>query len=179
MLFVLENAHAGQTLQTAPEPHVLPVPEVKLVSPAALQADRGEAVVFDLSLSREYRRGHVPGAIWISRPRLAEALKAVPASRSVVLVSPDGVLARYAAAELDRPGVTVLDGGALAWRAAGHPEGRRRSSRTSPPTPGCGRMTAPTRRRAACVATWHGKSRCLHWSNRTEIAGSASARTPC
>ncbi len=121
-VFVLENAHAGQTLQTAPEPHVLPVPEVKLVSPAALQADRGEAVVFDLSLSRTYRAGHVPGAIWISRPRLAEAGRAVPASRSVVLVSPDGVLARYAAAELDRPGVAVLDGGTLAWRAAGHPE---------------------------------------------------------
>ena len=124
-VFVLENAHAGQTLQTAAEPHALPAPDVPLINAAALQAqiERGEVVVFDLSLSRDYRRGHVPGAIWLSRPRLAEALKAVPAGRSIVLVSPDGGLARFAAAELaDWPGLAVLDGGMLAWRAGGHKE---------------------------------------------------------
>ncbi len=120
-VFVLDDAHAGQTLQTEPEPLSLPVPDVPGVSPAALQAQvaQGGVTVFDISLSRDYRRGHVPGAIWLSRPRLAEALVAVPEGRPVVLVSPDGVLARFAAEELPRPGVAVLEGGAQAWRAAG------------------------------------------------------------
>ena len=124
-VFVLDDAHDGQTLQTEAEPSPLVVPDVPAISPAALRAqlDQGGVIVFDLSLSRDYRRGHVPGAVWLSRPRLAEALTAVPAGHPVVLVSPDGVLARFAATELpDRPGVTVLDGGALAWRAGGHPE---------------------------------------------------------
>ncbi len=121
-VFVLEDAQAGQTLETGAEPLSLCVPEGPSVSPAALEAllAQGGVTVFDISLSRDYRRGHVPGAIWLSRPRLADALGAVPEGRAVVLVSPDGVLARFAAGELPaRPGLAVLEGGAWAWRAAG------------------------------------------------------------
>jgi len=84
---------------------------------------RGTATVIDLSLSRTFRRGHIPGAWFAIRARLDRAIKAVPASDCFVLTSEDGRLADLAALELatltDRP-VRYLQGGNAAWEAAGH-----------------------------------------------------------
>jgi rhodanese-related sulfurtransferase len=84
---------------------------------------RGAATVIDLSLSRTYRRGHVPGAWFAIRARLDRAIKAVPARECFVLTSEDGRLADLAAPELaaltTRP-VYYLQGGNAAWQAAGH-----------------------------------------------------------
>src|SRR6266567_2437485 len=57
------------------------------IDPAGL-ADllaRGAATVIDLSISRIYRRGHIPGAWFAIRARLEQALNAVPARESFVL----------------------------------------------------------------------------------------------
>jgi rhodanese-related sulfurtransferase len=85
---------------------------------------RGAATVIDLSLSRTYRRRHIPGAWFAIRARLDQALKAVPARECFVLTSEDGRLADLAAPELaaltDRP-VQYLKGGNAAWQAAGQP----------------------------------------------------------
>jgi rhodanese-related sulfurtransferase len=85
---------------------------------------RNDATVVDLSLSRDYRKAHIPGAWFAIRARLAPALAKIPPRGTLVLTSEDGVLAALAAPEAralaDRP-VRWLDGGNAAWQAAGHP----------------------------------------------------------
>ena len=85
---------------------------------------RDAASVIDLSLSRDYRRGHVPGAWFAIRSRLRQGLAKIPVREIFVLTSEDGILANLAAPELaaltDRP-VRYLDGGNAAWQAAGRP----------------------------------------------------------
>jgi len=85
--------------------------------------DQG-ARVLDLADSRAYRAGHIPGAWWLSRARLAPDLAAVPPAPVYVLTSPDGILARLALTEvreLVRTPVHVLAEGTAAWHAAGLP----------------------------------------------------------
>ena len=95
-------------------------PEPTTIQATELQAEQG--VVVDLALSRNHRAGHIPGAWYAIRARLAEALDKLPAAGELVLTSEDGAIARYAAAELDtRRRVKVLAGGTAAWRAAGLP----------------------------------------------------------
>ena len=94
--------------------------EPMAIQPKELQAER--AVVVDLALSRHHRQGHIPGAWFAIRARLAEALDKLPAQGDLVLTSEDGTIARFAAAELrTRRPVKVLDGGTAAWKAAGLP----------------------------------------------------------
>jgi rhodanese-related sulfurtransferase len=95
-------------------------PEPATIQPKELQAER--AVVVDLALSRNHLRGHIPGAWFAIRARLAEALDKLPAAGELVLTSEDGTIARFAAAELStRRPVKVLGGGTAAWKAAGLP----------------------------------------------------------
>ncbi len=82
---------------------------------------RNAATVIDLSLSRNYHAGHIPGAWFAIRTRLAQALEKIPLAETVVLTSEDGALAALAvieAAVIAGP-VRFLQGGNAAWRAAG------------------------------------------------------------
>jgi rhodanese-related sulfurtransferase len=85
---------------------------------------RHAASVLDLSLSRNYLAGHIPGAWFAIRTRLARVLKNIPTADTLVLTSEDGALAALAVAEaetlIDRP-VRFLQGGNAAWQAAGRP----------------------------------------------------------
>jgi rhodanese-related sulfurtransferase len=95
-------------------------PEPATMQPNELHAN--PATVVDLALSRHHRQGHIPGAWFAIRARLAEALDKLPAAGELVLTSEDGTIARYAAAELrTRRPVKVLAGGTAAWKAAGLP----------------------------------------------------------
>ena len=95
--------------------------EPGLVTPEALRA-KAAAVVVDLALSRRHSAGHIPGAWFAIRARLADALPKLPAAGDLVLTSEDGVIARLAAAEIrTRRPVEVLAGGTAAWQAAGLP----------------------------------------------------------
>jgi rhodanese-related sulfurtransferase len=82
-----------------------------------------ETTIVDLSPSREYRKAHIPGAWFAIRSRLAQALEKIPLCGTLVLTSEDGVVAGLAAPEalslLDVP-IRCLDGGNVAWQAAGH-----------------------------------------------------------
>ena len=128
-VFVLEGGLQGRPLvhgTDRPEIPELAASDVGTVSPAALDEmlDGGEATVVDLGTSLRYEAGHIPGAWFAVRSRLAHGLAGVPKRPVLVLTSPDGVLARLAAAELGHCGfaeVRVLDGGTEAWRAAGLP----------------------------------------------------------
>jgi len=96
-------------------------PEIEAPALAAALA-RGAVAVIDLSSSRSYRDGHIPGAAFAIRARLAAALRREPPGAALVLTSEDGVLARLAAAEIEPPEgkpVRVLAGGNRAWREAG------------------------------------------------------------
>jgi rhodanese-related sulfurtransferase len=98
-------------------------PDARL-DPAALAAmieDRA-ATVIDLSLSREYRKGHIPGAWFAIRSRLDRAVSGVELLGTVALTSEDGVLAALALDELralTKVPVRYLGGGNAAWTASG------------------------------------------------------------
>jgi rhodanese-related sulfurtransferase len=103
----------------------LPPAKLRIAAPALAELiARGEATVVDLSLSRDYRKAHIPGAWFAIRARLAAALTRIPLQGTLVLTSEDGVLAGLAAPEAvaltDHP-VRWLDDGNAAWQAAGHP----------------------------------------------------------
>jgi rhodanese-related sulfurtransferase len=111
-----------------PAPPVLgraEVPEARL-DPAALAAmieDRA-ATVIDLSLSREYRKGHIPGAWFAIRSRLDRAAPGIDITGTAVLTSEDGVLAALALDEmraLIAAPVRYLGGGNAAWTSSGRP----------------------------------------------------------
>jgi rhodanese-related sulfurtransferase len=122
--YVLEGGFDGELQAGAWRPTTPPSPTVETITPRALaEAIAADAVVvLDLAPSPVHRKGHVPGAWFTIRARLAEAFERIPEGKPIVLTSPDGVLARLAAAEAeeisDHP-VQVLDGGTDAWIAAG------------------------------------------------------------
>ncbi len=85
--------------------------------------ERGCAVVVDLATSRDYKNGHIPGAWFAVRSRLAGVLSSLPRNGTLILTSDDGVLAAFASADQIRfeGPVRVLKGGTAAWRDAGYP----------------------------------------------------------
>lgn len=124
---VLRDAFDGVPLERGPEP--LAVLGLEEASAETIAVDELESMlaedrasVVDLGFSRAYRAGHIPGAWFMTRARLAQCLPAVPRRGTLVLTSGDSVLARIAAAEAaaltDEP-VRVLAGGTDAWIAAG------------------------------------------------------------
>jgi len=125
-VFVLADAMRDQPAVLGPEqPPVFGLTTVEMIAPGELksQLDDQGAVVIDLDTSLKYRAGHIPGAWWAVRARLGEK-KTLPDRKLVVLTSPDGLLARLAAADAaaatGRP-VKVLAGGTRAWIGAGLP----------------------------------------------------------
>ena len=96
-------------------------PSCPVLSPRELEKN-SNALILDFGTSLQYRAGHIPGAAFAIRSRLdghVEQFKSKP----VVCTSPDGVLARYTAADLVVLGCDAhaLEGGTAAWRAAGLP----------------------------------------------------------
>jgi rhodanese-related sulfurtransferase len=85
---------------------------------------RDAATVVDLSPSRDYLKGHIPGAWFAIRAGLPAALAKIAAAGTLVLTSEDGMLAGIAASEIAEASaapVRYLTGGNAAWAAAGHP----------------------------------------------------------
>ncbi|MGZ5906437.1 MAG: rhodanese-like domain-containing protein [Reyranella sp.] len=116
-----------------------PAAPVAGVGPAALREGlaAGRMVVVDLDTSRTYAQGHIPGAWFAIRSRLTQDLAKLPKAEApkfeaIVLTSPDGALARLAAADLATATIAatgataaapilVLEGGTEAWAKAGLP----------------------------------------------------------
>ena len=126
---VLQNAFEGQTLEQGfsrpPGLGIAAAAEAE-IAPAELRQKlaAGEAVLIDLAVSDDYNAGHIPGAWFALRARLATSLPKLPRAGMLVFTSPDGILAKLAApeaSELTTMDVTVLAGGTAAWRAAGLP----------------------------------------------------------
>src|SRR3954467_10239260 len=116
---------------TVPGRRPASVPELDEADVATIDAaelkrliDAGETGLVDLAPSITYEGGHIPGAWFAMRARLPGSLEKLPRRPVLVLTSPDGVLARLAAAELTNsgfPAVYALGGGTDSWRKAGLP----------------------------------------------------------
>jgi rhodanese-related sulfurtransferase len=122
------NDVGGERVKGSPTPHTLGLEQVSLPAIDAIALRQaltaGTVQVVDLDWSRQYYRGHIPGAWFAVRARLQDALRQLPPSDAIVLTSPDGVLAQLAAADLSAVtavAVKVLSGGTQAWCAAGFP----------------------------------------------------------
>jgi rhodanese-related sulfurtransferase len=133
-VFVLVAAGAETGRPAAPVLGEIEQPELRLdAASLARLLERNAATVIDLSLSRDYRQGHIPGAWFAIRARLDRALPVIDAARAprdtIVLTSEDGTVAALAldeAAALSplsrrRGGspVRYLGGGNAAWTASG------------------------------------------------------------
>jgi rhodanese-related sulfurtransferase len=125
-VFVLSEPFAGAAVETGTPPP----PEIKAktrpaaaITPGELarRIAEGAVTVIDLATSLEYRAGHIPGAVFAQRMRLAQSVKTLQAE--IVLTSPDGVLARLAAGDPAFAGAppSVLAEGTAGWIAAGLP----------------------------------------------------------
>ena len=125
-VYVLDGGFDGQLESGDWRPTLPPLPAHITIAPGDLRArlEAGEAMVFDLAPSPAFARGHIPGALFAIRERLEEAIDKLSSARTLVLASPDGVAAAFAAPELARltgATVRVLEGGTAAWTAAGLP----------------------------------------------------------
>jgi rhodanese-related sulfurtransferase len=100
-----------------------PAPNVAIDDAALAELmARQAATVIDLSLSRHYLAGHIPGAWFAIRTRLARALQKIRIEGTLVLTSEDGRLAELAIGEAERlvdVPVRFLAGGNAAWQAGG------------------------------------------------------------
>ncbi|MEC5397410.1 rhodanese homology domain-containing protein [Uliginosibacterium sp. H1] len=139
-VYVLDGASSahfserGERVLPRPAP-----PAITTVPPATLAdwlASPDAPPVLDFAPSRDYVAQHVPGAHFVLRSQLRQALAQIVAAhgggpiRRIVLTSPDDLMARYAAAELqtliEAAGHTqlsdtqlfILGGGTQAWVAA-------------------------------------------------------------
>ncbi len=117
---------AGWNVERGPRPRSLSAySEWRTISVSMLreQLKQSDVLVLDLSTSLQFRARHIPGAWWAVRSRLAQAHAKVPSAKTVVLTSPDAVLAHYAAPEAAKlwptAEVRVLADGNGAWSAAG------------------------------------------------------------
>lgn len=124
--WVVANPAAFSERGAAPTPLPDVAPSTG-VSPQQLAAwlREGDTVVLDFAPSVRHVAGHVPGAWFVLRSQLAQALQAIPAASRYVLTCGNAALARYVAPEVAalRPDadVRVLEGGNAAWSAAGLP----------------------------------------------------------
>jgi rhodanese-related sulfurtransferase len=130
-VWVLDGLQTTDFHHTRPAPQ--PVPELlepaQWITPADL-AERlqreapGQTVVLDLTTSANYTQRHIPGAWFVLRSQLAQALQSIPKASRYVLTCGCSLLAHYAAVDVARitgATVQVLEGGTLAWIAQGLP----------------------------------------------------------
>ncbi|MGP0091673.1 MAG: rhodanese-like domain-containing protein [Xanthobacteraceae bacterium] len=102
-------------------PPDLPVPPPMAASDVARGLADGAVQMIDLRPSMTYRAGHIPQAIWSTRPRIAAAV-ADGRTKPIVLVADDASVAALAARDLGEAGfddLRLLAGGYAAWRDAG------------------------------------------------------------
>ncbi|MBV8521351.1 MAG: thiosulfate sulfurtransferase [Acetobacteraceae bacterium] len=130
-VFVVEGG-LEEARTREPPPRLVPdyatrpagVPTIDVPGLTRLLAKGDQTVIVDLARSLVYREGHIPGALWGIRTRLAVLKPALAGAKHVVLTSPDGLVASLAVEEmrgLTTGDVRVLEGGTEAWHAFGRP----------------------------------------------------------
>jgi rhodanese-related sulfurtransferase len=117
--------------EAGPSPMPRPVPPSQpMVSPTELQTwlQHEGTVVLDVAPHAEHVRRHVPGAWFVIRSDLEQALSRLPGATRYVVACAGGALSPWVAQELQRllgpdgaGRVWVLEGGTGAWERAGLP----------------------------------------------------------
>jgi len=130
-VWVLDGAQANDFNQVGASPAPVPEPQgpIAWAVPAQLaqwlqHEPAGHTAVLDFSTSVNYVKDHIPGAWFVLRSELAQALARIPSAQRYVLTCASSLLARYAATDLARltgAEVVVLQGGTLAWMEEGLP----------------------------------------------------------
>ena len=134
---VIDPAAVAAAETGAAPPNRPPVPDEGIDPCTPVQLASMDAEIVDVGASAEYIKGHIPGAKFVLRSRFAEDLRRLKhqGNSPLVLTSPDGALARYAASEAAAASgrqVRVLEGGTAAWIAAGFPLERAAHEWVSP-----------------------------------------------
>jgi phage shock protein E len=96
----------------------------KNVSIADLQARPADALVLDVREPWEYAEGHVAGATLIPLAQVADRAGEVPADKPVYVICRSGNRSAQASEALVKAGkrdIRNVEGGMLAWEAAGYP----------------------------------------------------------
>ena len=124
--FVLADPFSGVQLETGAKPPKVPgLDKIKLPTISTDQLNelikQNKVTVVDFADSLGYKKGHIPGAWFAIRSRLAEVVKKLPESSTFVVTGDDPDLITLAAADLahisGKP-VRILAGGNAAWRKA-------------------------------------------------------------
>ncbi len=126
---------------TATGPWQAPLPAIAKVDSITAQTlsewqQTAGTVLLDFTSSANYVKRHIPGAYWLLRAHLREALELLPVAERYVLTCGSSLLARFAAADLQAltsVPVSVLEGGTAAWIAAGLPLETGETHMVSPP----------------------------------------------
>lgn len=127
-VYVLVDAFQGEALE-AGQGAIDAVAQFPLDGPAPIELwpsreslkDPGGTIV-DVSLSKAFIKMHIPGAWHAVRSRLLSNLGKLPTGRPLIFTSEDGVLAKFAAAEVAKftnQQTYVMSGGNAAWQSAG------------------------------------------------------------
>lgn len=121
-------------------PRIAALPQNAHVTPSALhdslQNGEEDIVIVDLAKHRDYRERHIPGAWYVLRSQLPQAVESLPRAARYVVACPDGVLSEFVAPELAQlvdGEVTVLQGGTRAWEDLGFDLESGDGRRASPP----------------------------------------------
>lgn len=130
-VWVLDGAQPADFTETGAVAPAVPEPEgpITWAAPTQLAAwleaeHPGHTAVLDLTTSANYTQRHIPGAWFVIRSQLAQAVASIPKAQRYVLTCGSSLLARYSAQDLVRltgAEVLVLEGGTLAWIAQGLP----------------------------------------------------------
>jgi rhodanese-related sulfurtransferase len=132
--YVLEEGTAASVrVPAAPKPAL---PSLPTMTASDLRA-RGwqECSVLDLRPSMSFRRAHIRGSRWSTRPKITADARDL--REPIVLVADEPDMARLAAIDLFEDGhkdVQLLDGGFEAWKAGGY---EIVASADSPPDAAC------------------------------------------
>ncbi|MBP0465455.1 thiosulfate sulfurtransferase [Roseomonas sp. PWR1] len=126
----------GMAPPEVPESTAIRVPHIAPAELAAL-AGEGAVQIVELTRSIDFRDGHIPGAVWGIRTRLARLAGRLTGDRHVVVAAAEEWQARLAAEELRgivQAPLKILAGGTAAWKAAGFPLA---ADRRDPPDADC------------------------------------------
>ena len=130
LLMMLGTAVAcgGQTETTAPAPaaefgEILDLADTVDVDTVASIKDRNDVIVLDVREQWEYDEGHIPGVTLIPMGEVPDRLAEIPTDKEVIVTCRSGNRSGQITDYLRQQGfdnVHNMDGGILAWEAAGY-----------------------------------------------------------
>lgn len=126
LLLALAACGGGATAtdSAAPEIDLAALPDTVDVSTVASIMDRPDVYVIDVREQWEYDEGHIPGITLLPMGEIADRMSEIPTDKEVIFTCRSGNRSGQVAEFLRGQGydnVHNMEGGILAWEAAGLP----------------------------------------------------------